>query len=291
MPDNANLGYSRIELKTNSSLAGNEFSHAFQIQEFRRPEFEVTAKNETEAPYFVKQSANVSVEAKYFAGGGLANAETNWTVTSTPTNYTPPNRGDFTFGKWFPWWRSYNNNYNLTTTQSFKGITDASGKHLLKIDFESANPPRPYAVSAAASVQDVNRQTWSATTNLLVHPSELYVGLKTPRTFVNKGEKIVAESIVTDIDGKLIANRNVKISARLKDWTFDKGVWKEETVDEQNCEIKSIDGVSKCEFVAKGGGRYTITATVFDDKERPNESELTVWVAGGKTEPKRNVDM
>ncbi len=128
LPDNANLGYSRIELKTNSSLAGNEFSHAFQIQEFRRPEFEVTAKNETEAPYFVKQSANVSVEAKYFAGGGLANAETNWTVRSTPTNYTPPNRSDFTFGKWFPWWRSYDNNYGETTTQTFKGVTDASGK-------------------------------------------------------------------------------------------------------------------------------------------------------------------
>jgi uncharacterized protein YfaS (alpha-2-macroglobulin family) len=291
LPDNANLGYSRIDLTTNSSLAGNTFNHAFQIQEFRRPEFEVTAKNETEAPYFVKQSAMVSVEAKYFAGGGLANAETNWTVSSTPTNYTPPNRSDFTFGTWIPWWRHYDGNYNLTTTQNFKGVTDAGGKHLLKIDFESANPPRPYNVSASASVQDVNRQTWSSTTNLLVHPSELYVGLKTPRTFVNKGEKIVVESIVTDIDGKLIANRDVKISARLKDWTFDKGAWKEETVDEQTCETKSVDVVSKCEFVAKGGGRYTITASVFDDKERPNESELTVWVVGGKTEPKRTVEM
>ncbi|MBA3633379.1 MAG: hypothetical protein H0W58_11330 [Acidobacteria bacterium] len=290
LPDNANLGETRIDFETIGSYEGIH-THNFQIQEFRRPEFEVTAKNETEAPYFVKQSANVSVEAKYFAGGGLANAETNWTVMSVPTNYTPPNRSDFTFGKWFPWWRSYDNNYGETTTQTFKGITDASGKHLLKIDFESANPPRPYNVSASASVQDVNRQTWSSTTNLLVHPSELYVGLKTPRTFVNKGEKIVAESIVTDIDGKLIANRDVKITARLKDWTFDKGEWKEEIIDEQNCEIKSIDGVSKCEFIAKAGGRYTITATVFDDKERPNESELTVWVAGGKTAPKRNVEM
>ncbi|MDQ3374703.1 MAG: MG2 domain-containing protein, partial [Acidobacteriota bacterium] len=290
LPDNANLGYTRIDLSTASSLQGSTYNHAFQIQEFRRPEFEVTAKNETEAPYFIKQSANVSVEAKYFAGGGLANAETNWTVTSTPTNYTPPNRGDFTFGTWYPWWRHHDGNYNLTTTQTFKGVTDASGRHLLKIDFEAANPPRPYNVAASASVQDVNRQTWSSTTNLLVHPSELYVGIKTPRTFVNKGEKIIVESIVTDIDGKLIANRDVKITARLKDWKFDKGEWKEETVDEQTCAIKSIDGVSKCEFTAKAGGRYTITATVFDDRERPNESELTIWVPGGKTPPKRNVE-
>ena len=49
----------------------------------------------------------LSVEAKYYAGGGLANAETNWTVTATPTNYTPPNRDDYIFGVWTPWWGIY----------------------------------------------------------------------------------------------------------------------------------------------------------------------------------------
>ncbi len=290
LPDNANLGYSRIELSTNSSLEGKQTQEGFQIQEFRRPEFEVTAKTETAAPFFVKDSANVAVEAKYYAGGGLANADVNWTVTSTPTNYTPPNRGDYTFGTWIPWWRSYGGDYDQRTSETFKGITDASGKHVLKIDFESANPPRPYNVAASASVQDVNRQTFAGATNLLVHPSSLYVGIKTPRNFVRKGENIAVESIVTDIDGNLIANRDVNIKAELKDWRFDKGEWKEETIDEQNCQIKSANEAQKCTFVAKQGGRYTITARVLDDRERSNESELTVWIPGGQTEPKRNVE-
>ncbi|MDQ3129848.1 MAG: Ig-like domain-containing protein, partial [Acidobacteriota bacterium] len=171
LPDNMNLGGANVELNTKSSLPGYQHYHNFQIQEFRRPEFEVSAKVESEAPHFVKESANVAVEAKYFAGGGLANAETNWTVTATPTNYTPPNRSDFTFGTWIPWWRSYDyDNYRGGgTTQTFKGVTDASGKHLLKIDFEAVNPPRPYSVVASAAVQDVNRQTWSSSTSLLVH--------------------------------------------------------------------------------------------------------------------------
>ncbi len=290
LPDNANLGYSRIELSTNSSLEGKQTQEGFQIQEFRRPEFEVTAKAETEAPFFVKGSANVAVEAKYYAGGSLANADVNWTVTSTPTNYTPPNRDDYTFGTWIPWWRSYNGNYNETTTENFKGVTDASGKHVLKIDFELANPPRPYNVSASASVQDVNRQTFAGATNLLVHPSSLYVGIKTPRNFVRKGENIVVESIVTDIDGNLFANRDLNIKAELKDWRFDKGEWKEVAIDEQNCQIKSADKANKCTFTAKQGGRYTITARVLDDRELPNESELTVWIPGGQTEPKRTVE-
>jgi len=295
IPDNANLGYARIDLSTNSSLNGFTYGHQFQIQEFRRPEFEVTTRVESEAPHFVGGKADLSVEAKYYAGGGLANAETNWTVTATPTSYTPPNRGDFTFGTWVPWWRiydygGYGRPYGGGSTQYFKGVTDASGRHLLKIDFDSVKPPRPYTISASASVQDVNRQTWASQTSLLVHPSSLYVGIRTPQTFVQKGENIVVESIVSDIDGKLIAGRDVEIKAILKDWQFDKGAWKEVTVDEQNCAVKSADEAQKCTFVAKNGGRYTITATVMDDRERFNESEFTVWVPGGKQPPKRSVE-
>ena len=289
-PDNVNLGYSNITLTTNSSLGGNTYNHNFQIQEFRRPEFEVTARNATEAPYFVGESANVEVEAKYFAGGGLANADVNWTVGATATNYTPPNRGDFIFGTWIPWWRDFYRG-GAENTQYFKGVTGADGKHNLKIDFESVKPPRPYNINAAAAVQDVNRQTWSSSTNLLVHPSSLYVGLKISRYFVQKGENIEVDSIVSDIDGNLVAGRDVEMKAVLRDWRFDKGEWKEVVLDEQICNIKSAAESVKCKFPAKEGGRYQITATVMDDRERFNETEITIWVAGGKVVPKRNVEM
>ena len=299
IPDNANLGYSRVDFTVPGSGSPPSYSHQFQIQEFRRPEFEVTTRVASEAPFFVGDKANLSVEAKYYAGGGLANADANWNVSASPTNYTPPNRGDYTFGVWAPWWRVYDyGEYSggrgsasgASSYQAFKGVTDASGKHLLKVDFESVNPARPYTISASASVMDVNRQTWSSSTSLLVHPSALYVGIKTPRTFVQKGEKIAVESIVSDIDGNLVAGRDAEIRAVLKDWTFDKGTWKEKTIDEQTCTVKSADKPQNCSFIAKQGGKYTVTATVMDDKERFNSSEFTVWVPGGKTPPKRNVE-
>ena len=257
------------------------------------------AKVETEAPHFVGGKALLSVEAKYYAGGGLANAETNWTVTASPTNYTPPNRGDYTFGTWTPWWRSYDygdywavGGYGGGSSQSFKGVTDASGKHLLKIDFESVKPPRPYTISAASSVQDVNRQTWSSSTSLLVHPSIFISASRPTRTFVQKGEKIEIESIVSDIDGKLIAGRDAEIKAVLKDWAFEKGAWIEKLrlTNRHARSNRPTTGRRNAALSQRQGGRYTITATVMDDKERFNESELTVWVPGGKTPPKRNVE-
>jgi uncharacterized protein YfaS (alpha-2-macroglobulin family) len=289
LPDNMNLGTAQLQLTANSGISGNQSYLPIQVQEFRRPEFEVKAQNETQAPYFVGGNAMVSVEAKYFAGGTLQNADVNWTVTATPTNYTPPNRSDFTFGKWFPWWRSYEGNYSAqTTTQSFKGVTGADGKHRLKVDFISASPARPYTVSANAAVQDVNRQTWASTTNMLVHPSDIYVGIRTQKTFVQQNEKFKVEAIATDVEGNASAGRDINISAVLKDWVYDKG-WKEKIVDEQNCTVKSTANVVNCEFIAKQGGVYAINAKVMDDKERPNESELTLWVAGGKTPPQREV--
>jgi uncharacterized protein YfaS (alpha-2-macroglobulin family) len=290
LPDNMNLGNASLSLTSASGLSGYSHVMLINIQEFRRPEFEVKAQNETEAPYFVGSGAMVSVDAKYYAGGALQNAEVNWSVTAKPTNYTPPNRSDFTFGKWFPWWRSYygDNNYTETTTQSLKGVTGADGKHRVKMDFIAANPSRPYTVSANAAVMDVNRRAWASTTNLLVHPADIYVGIRTQKTFVQQYEKFKVEAIATGIDGEYAPGRDITIKATLKDWVYDKG-WKEKTVDEQACKVKSTKDTVNCEFTAKQGGVYTITASVMDDKERVNESELTMWVAGGKTPPKREV--
>ncbi|HUF04876.1 MAG TPA: alpha-2-macroglobulin family protein [Aridibacter sp.] len=290
LPDNANLGYARVVLSTQTQLSGGSYSHQFQIQEFRRPEFEVTSKVVTEAPHFVGGHANVEVEAKYYSGGGLAQADVNWTVRSNPTNYTPPNRGDFIFGRWVPWWIGGGEYYGGGTTQSFQGKTDASGKHNLRIDFESVKPPRPYQITAFSSVQDVNRQTWSSTANLLVHPADLYVGIRSQRNFVQKGEDIKIESIVSDLDGNLVEGKKVEIKALLRSWVFDKGKWEEKVVDEQFCTVTSAAEAQMCRFPAKQGGVYTITALVMDDRERFNESEMTVWVAGGKTPPNRNVE-
>jgi uncharacterized protein YfaS (alpha-2-macroglobulin family) len=292
IPENINLGNQRIEFKAVSKLGENEFSHYFQAQEFRRPEFEVETSVESAAPFYLGDSATLVTEAKYFSGGGLPNAEADWDISAEPTNYTPPNRDDFTFGKFEPWWRdSYNyRNYELRSSEDFKGKTDIEGKHRVALDFLKADPARPYSIEARTNIQDVNRQTFRGSTTLLVHPSKLYVGLKTPKTFVQAGEFFKVETITTDIDGKAVEGAPVSVTAELKDWQQEKGEWKEVVVDTQKCQLKSANDVVKCDFTAKQGGTYTITGRVLDEKERPNESELDVWVAGGNRNKSETVD-
>lgn len=291
LPPTMNLGYTELDFTAQSVNTGLEnltYNHQFQVQEFRRPEFEVTA-TASEGPHFVGDYATVSSTASYYAGGGLANSELTWRVTTSPAQFTPPNRDDFTFGKWFPWWIA-RNDYQDRRVETFTTRTDSAGKHALRVDFVSADPPRPSTVTAEASVTDVNRQTWTAQTNMLVHPAALYVGVRSPRIFVQKGEPLVVQSIACDLDGKLVAGRTIKMRAVLLDWVYEKGEWRQQESNPQEREVKSGTAPVESRFETKEGGTYRVTATIEDDRERRNESELTLWVAGGKVVPKRDVD-
>jgi alpha-2-macroglobulin len=268
------------------------------VQEFRRPEFEVSARNESTGPYFVDGQATLAVAASYFAGGPLPNAETTWRVSSTASSYSPPNWPEFTFGYWTPWWRIYDYSYEYgyierepENWETFTGLTDAGGEHFLQLNFESlGGEPRPFSVQAEATVMDVNRQAWTAATNLLVHPANLYVGLRSDRSFVTRGTPLEIEAIVADLDGNAISGRTIEMRAARMEWKFLNGRWDEIEADVQECTITSTNEPVSCTFTTEQGGTYQISATVVDDLGRPNKSQFTRWVSGGQRPPARNVE-
>ncbi|MGB8982486.1 MAG: Ig-like domain-containing protein, partial [Anaerolineales bacterium] len=301
LPQATNLGTAYISLTASGSLGalnGTSYTHQFQIQEFRRPEFEVAVRNETTGPYFAGDEATLAVEAKYYAGGGLPNAEVTWQVNTTPGSYSPPNWPDFTFGNWQPWWWFYDEGYPYnsegTQTETFTGRTDATGTHYLGMQFiqqgDLGTDPQPQSVMAQATVMDVNRQAWSSSTTLLVHPADLYIGLRTERYFVARGTPLKVDFIVTDLDGNAIADRPVEIRAGRLEWKTRKGEWVEEETDSQVCTFASALEPATCTFETPLGGSYRITAQVTDEFGRKNQSRITRWVSGGQRPPSRKVE-
>lgn len=304
--DGANLGHAWIEFGGPQDLENSRHNHQFQIQEFRRPEFEVIARLESSGPFFVDEPATVAVDARYFSGGPLPNAEVSWTVTTRGASYSPPNWNDFAFGVWTPWWH-YNDfggdwysqdDYGFggpayePVRETFSGMTDADGSHYLQMDFDGDGDHLPTTVTAQAQVLDVNRQQWASSTDVLVHAADLYVGVRSTRTFVRAGDGLNIEAVVTDIDGNAVGGRAFEITAsRLVEEYID-GEWTEVAADTETCDVTSADEPVACEFEAALGGRYRIDATVVDDAGRTNRSEMTRWVTGGKSGvPSRNVEL
>ncbi|NNL97936.1 MAG: hypothetical protein HKO63_07005, partial [Acidimicrobiia bacterium] len=313
IPAGANLGNAWVNLSvTGVSGLDNRYTHTFQIQEFRRPEFEVTTRAESPGPYVAGTPATVAVEAAYFSGGPLPDAAVEWTVTTRQATYSPPNWDEFTFGVWTPWWYYgggfggddyYEGGFAASdgyyedvwppfdsgTVETFSGRTDASGTHYLQMDFDGNGEGLPTTVSSQATVFDVNRQAWSDGTDLLVHPGELYVGLRGERTFVKAGEPLVIEAIVTDIDGTAVPSRPITIEAGRLDWQILDGRWEQVPVEVETCSPTSGEAAAECTFGTEIGGTYQVVATVADDAGRTSRTELTRWVSGGKRRPERTV--
>lgn len=326
LPSEANLGRASIELDlVGDSGDSARHSHMFEIQEFRRPEFEVATRAETPGPYLQTEPATVAVDANYFSGGPLPNADVEWRVTTRETTYSPPDWPDFTFGIWQPWWyEPFFGGYDEGGSgaadhaieeefaveegfadyeeppifpgsdpgevETFTGVTDADGAHYLQIGFEGDETDLPSTVDAAATVFDVNRQAWGSSTSLLVHAADLYVGLRSDRSFVRQGDPMVISTIVTDIDGMAIPDRELTVEANLLEWRTVKGEWQQVVAETEACSVTTGTDPVTCTFATTRGGEYQIVSTVVDDEGRHNRSELTFWVSGGKQRPNRRLE-
>ncbi|CAN5759373.1 hypothetical protein BH11MYX3_BH11MYX3_15750 [soil metagenome] len=161
LPKTPNLGTTRVEFTPTGPGARPElgFVHYLRVEEFRRPEFEVKAQA-SDGPFLVGGGGDVTVSAKYFTGAALPAAQVTWAISASATTFTPPNRDDYSFGTWIPWWRSSSESSfggydddeaylggryggggrHGTSSWSLEGKTDAVGEHTLHLEFLSANP-------------------------------------------------------------------------------------------------------------------------------------------------------
>lgn len=284
VPEDVNLGHARIVFQLSNGDGSNQanFTEAFQIQEFRRPEFEVSVTCD-EGPHMVGGSADLEVTAAYYSGGGLPDAPVQWILTTTPGSYRPPGWDGFTFGTWVPWWRWDPHQGAESSRTLFEGTTDEAGKHGIHLGFRESNPPRAHVVHAQADVADVNRQTWTGRTRVLVHPAAAYVGLRSDRIFVEQGKPLVVDAIVTDLEGNALPNTLIEVRAYRTDWAYRNGEWQETEKDEKRLTVKSAQEPVAFKIETGAGGAYHIEARVVDDRDRPNQSSLTRWVSGGTT--------
>ncbi|MBM3463299.1 MAG: hypothetical protein FJX76_14455, partial [Armatimonadetes bacterium] len=146
------------------------------------------------------------------------------------------------------------------------------------------------SIQAEASVMDVNRQAWNASTGLLVHPADVYVGLRSARTFVEAGKPLKLDAILTTVEGKALAGQSITLEATRHDLDFENGEYVQKTVPVAQTTLQSAAEPVGWTIDTKEGGTYQVRATVTDAKGRKNQSQMTLWVSGGKRPPARGVE-
>ncbi len=285
LPDNINLGTARIDLSADGASLGkynsNNQSHTFKVEEFRRPEFEVSTSVDS-ADHFMKGQALVTAKASYFAGGVLSNSDVTWRASATESSYSPPGWHKFTFGEWRPWWGCYwmrHESSNDSVSHDLKLQTDSMGQSDLKFDLGYNLPPQPVTISVSAAVTDVNRQTWSSRSSFLVHPANVYVGLKMDKNHCDVGSKPKLDLIVADLDGKAVAGKKISLHwARLDTIVDDGDNYVEKEMETFDDSVTSAAAPVSKDLHFNKAGVWRLIAKVTDDKGRVNQSTLRIWV-------------
>jgi alpha-2-macroglobulin len=294
LPDTPNLGRASLRLNVVgvADLGNTSHVHPFDIQEFRTPEFEVRT-DVPAGPFIGSKPVDVTVHAAYYAGGVLPGADVRWSVAARPGQYTPPNRSDWSFGFQMPWWMPWGGpDQNGSASRQFEGLTDGSGRHGITVELDFDAQPRPLLIEAQATVMDVNRQAWQASSELLFHPGEVYVGLKTDTYFVERSEPLLVDLISVDLDGQPVAGRSIMVEAGRVQFTWRDGHGEQGIQDVQRCEVVSdAEGLSQCRFETPVGGQYRITATIMDESGRRNASRIMRWVGGSRMAGSERVEI
>ncbi len=283
IPDGANLGHAWVQFEAQGTgHASTNFRHSFEIQEFRRPEYEVTLESDA-GPHLAEGNVRWEALASYYAGGALPGAPATWRFSEVQASYSPPGWSGYSFGAWSPWWwhrHHYgggNHGFEALPQDYISGLsgrtTDASGRDVLSVELNRLSRGLPRRLTATVSVQDVNRQAWEASDTVLVHPGQAYVGVKAHSTFIQRDESFEVDLVAVDLDGDALIGRPIEITVERTRWGSDDDA-------PQTCQRTSAADPVTCSFSDLTPGSYRLTAVVTDDQDRQARTELQFWVAG-----------
>ncbi|MFT3891151.1 MAG: alpha-2-macroglobulin family protein [Anaerolineales bacterium] len=263
---------------------------SFRVAEYHKPEFEVNASSD-KGNVLAGEEVKFSLDAKYYAGGNLGNANVEWFMQASPYYFLPSSKyQQFNFMDWDrdEFW-SPEKERGIGTLANGNGVTDGAGHfevtQTLGLDKKNVSQN----ISFSANIRDVSGNYVSGGTSVTVHQSELYAGVRSVSYVGKQGEEQPFEVVVLDWDSNPVADKNVSVKFVERRWfsvqTQDKQGqlrWetsvKEIPVSTVNA-VTGEDGKSTVSFTPPNGGVYKAIVTVKDTKGHTHQSSAYMWVS------------
>ncbi|MCS7056684.1 MAG: MG2 domain-containing protein [Thermoflexales bacterium] len=240
----------------------------FLVAAYRPPEFEVTVATD-KVDYLDGETINATVSAQYFFGGNVAGAQVYWSLLASDyffDRYTGVGGyvfGDFDYspGRFF--------GFNEPVA-SGEGVTDAQGRLTLRLPADLSKRKTSGRFTLEVNVTDINDQSISARTEVIVHKGTAYFGIA-PRGYVfNAGEEVAAEVIAVNWEGQPQPNIPVVVSFNRRQWFTTQeqdqygGLYYSSVPSDTEVFSVTIttdaDGKAAASFRPEAGGEYYIVA-------------------------------
>ena len=284
--DEAALGNYYIEAMTEepSFYVGE----SFQVAEYRKPEFLVDVVTDRDS-YIQGDTVAVNVEASYFFGGPLRDAEVRWSLLRQNYHFHWDGGGWWDFNDLdLEDWQRPATAFGELVSQG-RARTDSEGRLAFQIPANISDKRMSQVFTIEASVVDANDQEVSARASAIVHKGLFYVGLQ-PQGYVGSAGKEMSVNVVTvDPGGDTVAGVGLDVAFYEHRWFTvqerdpdGRLRWVSKAEDTLVAETEVVtdgDGRAVASFVPEKGGAYRVRATGRDQRGNEVSASTYLWVS------------
>jgi len=284
---NASLGTYDIDAKLGVSVVDS----GFQVAAYQTPTYAVTVISDRgeNANYVQGETVGVQVRANYYFGAPLANAPVAWDLTENDFLFSSTLFPDYSFGD-NDWVDSTGQSSGGQQVTQGTGTTDGNGDFHFSVPGNVKASPVSQQFTLEAVLTGPDNQQVAQHTDVVVHKSAVYVGIK-PADYVLTAGKPNAVKLVTVADDDSRAAGGVPITVKLYErkwlssYVRDSSgfyYWQSSHVDTlvARYSVRSNSaGMATVLLTPKDGGEYVVEATALDGAGRPSTSKLSLWVA------------
>lgn len=288
LPKEGDLGdYSVVVEGSGVGWGATEYA-TLSVRAYRPPAFRVDV---TAAPEAVQGARLQAVlDARYLFGTPMEGAKVAWTTWKAPTTFLPAGWDGWTFGPEIAWWRADQPTDHGGVLASGTGRTDAQGRFVIEQAIAAGSIDRPWEVTLEGTVTDKDRQVIAGSADVLVHPAEIYVGLRPKQRLPEAGKAAQVEVAVVDTAGKAQRGVPVEVSVVERRWNRvrEKGLdgrwtWVTTPIDTPvtTVTVRSADAPAPVSFTPTQPGMYVLTARATDAAGNTAVTTDSVYVVGG----------
>ena len=239
-----------FSLKVDSDNLDNDAYKSFQVEEYKRPKFEVTFEP-IKSEYKYGETVELKGKAMMFSGVSLSNATVNYEIKKQNIRW-----------RYFWWYPQGNDNENSILGEV---KTNEKGEFTIKIDLnkdETLDGIQIDNYQINASVTDINGETQSATENVKVASVSHYINADEIK------DQFTDEPVKVKVETKNYNDQNLKKPYQVKLLKLQP----KERVFRNNFEnqIQDLPKLSKSEFVQKFPHDY------FSKEEKDAKTEKVI---------------
>jgi uncharacterized protein YfaS (alpha-2-macroglobulin family) len=259
----APLGYYSIRV----TIDGLGYWGSFEVQEYRKPEYEVTVSSSAEE-LIQGGSAEFVIDAQYLFGGPVAGGKVTYAVLRQPW-FRYAYRSAFAFYNEAPY-------FGGDLIERGEGTLDADGRLHVSIDLPVTD--FDYRLTLQASVSDESNHEVSGNASVIAYRADLVLGISPDRHVHRVDEDVTIRVQAEDLAGNPVS---VPFTLETERYYWVEGIGRQVEPGETLSGMTDASGMGQVTLGFTQQGSWGISVSATDSAGRLTSSDTSLWIHGG----------